>query len=118
MKLFYTFMWLIFSSLCVYASEGVNLKEDMIPTDNTLGLTGEGFSPLDQLIAFVKNSLFDLLWILWVGIFLYFWYRLITARGNADELKKVMMAFLYVVIGLAIIPLALVVVRIVSSLNF
>jgi len=48
----------------VYASEGVNLKEDMIPTDNTLGLTGEGFSPLDQLIAFVKNSLFDLLWIL------------------------------------------------------
>lgn len=73
---------------------------------------------LMTLFWFFRDFLFDILWVITVWVFLYFWFKLISAQWNPEEMKKVIVGFVYVVIGLAIIPLSLAAVRLVSSLNF
>jgi hypothetical protein len=49
---------------------------------------------------------------------IYTGFKLFSASGDEGEFKKAWIALLYVVIGLAIAPLAYVVVRIVSGVSF
>jgi len=76
------------------------------------------WNPLMTLFWFFRDFLFDILWVITVWVFLYFWFKLISAQWNPEEMKKVIVWFVYVVIWLAIIPLSLAAVRLVSSLNF
>ncbi len=50
-------------------------------------------SILTGLFAYVRDFIFDILWLVAVGVFLYFWYKLISAQGNPEELKKVLVWF-------------------------
>ena len=75
-------------------------------------------SILTGLFQYVRDFIFDILWLIAVGVFLYFWFKLISAQWNPEELKKVLVWFVYAVIGLAIIPLSWTLVRLISSLEF
>ncbi len=73
---------------------------------------------LTTLFGYVRDFIFDLVWIAAIGVFLYFGFKMISAQWNPEELKKVMIWFLYAVIWLAIIPLSWALVKLVSSLDF
>ena len=95
-------------------------KNKMLPkTETTLGLNNDWWtSGLNQVFSRITDLIFSLLIVIWIGVFLYFGYRLVMARWNPEELKKVLIWFVYAIVWLAIIPLSYAIVRIVSSLSF
>lgn len=103
-----------FSFSPTYAS----LKESMLPNSNTVWVDRDGTNALNQVFIYVKDFLFAILGLIAVGVFLYFWFKLISARGNEEEFKKALMWFVYAIVWLAIIPLAWWAVRLITSLNF
>lgn len=107
---FYFFVW-IFST---FAS---TLKDDMFPESKTQ-ITWVGKAPLEEVVFYVRDFIFDLLYLLVIAVFIFLWAKIITSRGKPDELKKALMWFVYAIIGLAVIPLSYVAVKLISSLNF
>ncbi len=62
-----------------------------------------------------------LLWvvaIIAIAMFIYIWYELATAEWKQDQFTKWMKALIYLVVWLAVIPLAYVIVKIVTWFNF
>jgi|GEM_PF-1343934 len=53
---------------------------------------------IDTLLAFVRDSIFSLLALLAIGMFIFIGARLFMARGNQEEFKKAMNMFLYTII--------------------
>jgi len=90
----------------------------MRPVSNTLGIDWEWTTPLNKVFSTITDLIFNLLWIVAVWVFIYFWARLFLARWNQEEMKKVFIWFAYVVIWLAIISLSYLVISLVASLNF
>ena len=122
-KIIYTFIWYVFFIQFSITSFAWDLKGQMLWTireqsEDWVWVSWFDTNPLDDVLKFITDSIFVLLWIIWVWVFLYFGFKLISARWNQEEMKKVLIGFVYAVVGLAIIPLALFVVRLVSSLNF
>lgn len=95
-----------------------DLKYDMLPNSNTAGIASEWTGALTEVLVYAKDFLFSILAIVSIAVFIYFWFKLVTARWNEEEFKKALMWFLYAIIWLAIIPLAWWVVKIVSTLKF
>lgn len=113
-KLFYVLL----SILSTNISFAWSIKDSMIPTTNTIWVTWDGLSPLTQVMVYFKDFLFYILWTIAVWVFLYFWFKIITAKWNEEEFKKSLMWFLYAIVWLAIIPLAWGAVKIISTLKF
>jgi hypothetical protein len=78
----------------------------------------DGTWPLDSVIVFVKNFTFSIMWIIVVWVFLYLWFKLVTSRGNPEEMKKALMWVVYVAVWLTIMSLAWGAVKLVSTLTF
>lgn len=114
MKFFYLFLGIFFPFL----SRAWSLREEMYPNNDTIGVDEEWTFALNEVFIYIKDFIFILLWVIAVGTFLYFWFRLIISRWNEEEFSKALMGFVYAIVGLSIIPLALWVVKIVSSLDF
>lgn len=55
-----------------------------------------------------------LLGIITVSVFLYIGYELFTAKGDPETFKKAWIALVYAGVGLAVMPLAYIVVKIVT----
>jgi len=72
---------------------------------------------LDNLFAYVRNSLFSLLMLIAIAVFVYIGFKLITARGNPEEFKKALNTFIYAVVGIFIVSFAFAAVRLVAGLN-
>jgi hypothetical protein len=112
----------------VFAWNPTDLRSNMNPTNGvwagnqvlsqaTGQITGDE-NVLTTLFGYVRDFIFDLVWIAAIGVFLYFGFKMISAQWNPEELKKVLIWFLYAVIWLAIIPLSWAMVKLVSSLDF
>lgn len=112
------FLIIYYFLIFVFIANATSLKDDMIPNSNNVWVSGEWTSVISEILIYIKDFLFSILWIIAVWVFLYFWFKLITARWNDEEFKKTLMWFLYAVIGLAIIPLAWSAVKIISTLKF
>jgi hypothetical protein len=112
-KLLFIFLWIILS---FYAK--ASLKDSMLPNGNTVWVDDDWTHALNQVFIYVKNFLFSILWLVAVWVFLYFWFKLITAKWNEEEFKKALMWFVYAIIWLAIIPLAWWAVKIIGTLKF
>lgn len=63
------------------------------------------------------DYLIGILAIIAVGMFIYTGYRLLMADGQEEEHKKAWVSFLYIAIGLAVVPMSYAAVRIVLGLN-
>ena len=70
------------------------------------------------LAEYIRDIIASLIGIVALGVFLYLWFKLISARWQQEEFKKVITHFIYAVIWLACVPLAWGVVKLVSSLSF
>ncbi|MGE4443685.1 MAG: hypothetical protein AB7E37_01670 [Candidatus Altimarinota bacterium] len=111
-------IFILLGYFSVYQTYALDLQRDMLPNNNTVGVDAEGTGVLNQIFIYVKNFMFAVLGLIAIGVFLYFGFKLISARGNEEEFKKALMGFVYAIIGLAIIPLAWGVVRLIVSLDF
>lgn len=117
----YLYIFIAFISLIHFNFVKAGLQSDMLPVkwNKTVVATSNTWeTPLNNVFKFIKDFLFDILWIIAVWVFLYFWFKLIAARWNPEEFKKVLMGFVYAIVWLAIIPLAWWAVKLVSSLSF
>jgi len=72
---------------------------------------------LDSLLEFVKDSIFRLMALLAIGMFIYIGWRLLMARGNAEEFKKALNSFIYAAIGIFVVAAAWAIVRFVAGIN-
>jgi len=95
-------------------------QSDIIPNTGTDALaSGEtGTNLLDAVLLYVKDSIFALMAVIAVGVFLYIGWKLVIARGNPEEFKKALTTFLYAVIGIFVVAFAWAAVRLVAGLNF
>jgi len=97
-----------------------NIKNWIIPISDTI--TGHidwnwDFEANDLLLYF-KKAIFSLFYIIAVWVFIFLWIKLAMARGNAEEFKKALMGFVYAIVGIVLVPLAYVLVSLVSWINF
>jgi multisubunit Na+/H+ antiporter MnhB subunit len=65
----------------------------------------------------VQRYIFALLGVIAVTVFLILAYRLFSAEGKEEQHKKAWNALLYAAIGLAVVPLAYVLVRIATGFD-
>ena len=79
---------------------------------------GEWLDLLDWILRYLKNSVFDLLALLVIAVFIYIWGKLVVARWKPDEFKSAMIQFIYVIIWIFVVSAAWAVVKVVSWLNF
>ncbi|MBP8016489.1 hypothetical protein KAZ01_00630 [Candidatus Gracilibacteria bacterium] len=73
---------------------------------------------LMQILKSIQNYILAFVGIITIGTFIYIGARLVMAEGKQEEFNKAMKAIIYVVLGLAIIPLSYIVIKIVTGLNF
>lgn len=115
MKKIVAILFFAFFQLQAFAS---SLKDDMLPNGNTWGIWSEGTWALTEVLIYAKDFLFSILAIVSIAVFVFYGFKLVVARWSEEEFKKALTGFLYVVIGLAIIPLAWWAVKIISTLKF
>jgi len=72
---------------------------------------------LDGILLFVRDSIFGLLALVAIAVFLYIWAKLVVARGNPEEFKKALQSFIYAVVGLFVVAFAFALVRLVAGIN-
>lgn len=93
----YIYIWLALLSdilnYKVFAAESLSseeLQEQMTPTgtENVVRATGTDEEAVDGVLGFVRDTMFDLLLLIAVWVFLYIWGKLLMARWNPEELKK------------------------------
>ena len=121
MKKYLSLFFFFTAFLQTYALEmsEEELKQAIIPNSGRAILTssesGEGL--LDYVLWFARDSIFALMAVIAIGMFLYIWARLIMARGNPEEFKKTLQSFIYAAIGIFLVAFAWAIVRLVAGLQ-
>ncbi len=100
-----------------------DFKNDIIPAWSSIAgevdtNTEWWFDLMNMIFIFVKDSIFGLLALITVGLFIYIGWKLVKADWNPEELKKAFKHLVNIVIGLFIIAASFAIVRIVAGLNF
>jgi len=103
------------SNIQVFA---IGLQDKILPSSaNTSVKTSVQVTDLEKLFTFAKDSIFALLWLVIVGVFIFIWARLVIARWNPEEFKKSLLQFVYAVVWLFVVSIAYLAVQLVSSLS-
>lgn len=122
-KIFYTIFAIIHIIIIweVSASslDSDGLKDAIIPSDgyNTLSSTQEGEWLLDYVLWYIRDSIFSLMAVIAIGMFIYIGARLVIARGNQEEFKKALKSFIYAVVGILVVAFAWAIINFVAGLN-
>ena len=74
--------------------------------------------PLTIVFEYIKDSIFWLLWLISIGVFIYIWARLVVARWNPEEFKKAIMQLIYAVLWLFLVAISWLAVRLIAWLHF
>lgn len=72
-------------------------------------------SQFDKILNFIKESIFWLLALIAIGMFLYVWFNLVKAEWNPEELKKAFMTLIHVIIWLFIVAASWAIITMISS---
>lgn len=122
-KLFLMFICFIssFYTLETFAAlDGDAIKDAIIPQPSTVTVSGESLDGqwfLDYVLDFARDSIFALMALIAIGMFLFIWWRLIIARWNPEEFKKAMLSFVYAAIGIFVVAAAWAIVRLVAGID-
>jgi len=84
------------------------LEQQMSPqnTENVIRASQWDEEAIDGTLWFIRDSMFDLLLLIAVGVFLFIWGRLLIARWNPEEFKKAMISLVHAWIGLFVVAAA------------
>lgn len=100
----------------------VGFENDIIPkvdsiAGETEGNTQNGTSIINSILNFVQESIFGLLAVISIWVFLYIGLMFVKADWNPEEMKKAFISLMHVIIGLFIVAVSWVVVKMVSGIN-
>ncbi len=113
--LFWYFIWI----LNTFAIESI--EDSIIPTNNTNTVINQeqtGKDLLFSIFEYIRESIFWLLALISITVFIFIWARLVMAKWNPEDFKKALMQFIYAIVWIAVIALSWAAVKLVSSLNF
>lgn len=124
-KHFYILVSIVAALFVTPRTSSAQVSKDMIIPDQSSSILDEnwtgaagGESLLDALLAFVRDFLFTISGVVAIGIMIFLWFRLLMARGQPEEFKKVMLWFVYTGIGVLCIAASYAAVSIVSGISF
>lgn len=96
-----------------------DLRNAIIPNSGRAVLTSaeSGENLLDYLLSFARDSMFALMAVIAIGMFLFIGGRLVVARGNPEEFKKALQSFIYAAVGIFVVAFAWAIVRLIAGLQ-
>jgi hypothetical protein len=96
-----------------------DLQEQMTPrnTEDVIRATQWNEEAIDGTLWFVRDTIFDFLLLIAVGVFLYLWGRLIIARWNPEEFKKALLWLVQAWIGLFVVAAAYAIVTFIAWID-
>lgn len=103
--------------ISIISNTFADIKSDILPWGEIIDVW-EDKEALTSLFDLVRDGILSLLALIAITVFIFLWAKLIMAQWNAEELKKVLMQFVYSVIWLAVVAMSWAAVKLVSSLNF
>jgi len=114
MKKYFYISLVFISSILSYdvnaleARTSAELQNQMSPswTENIIRASQWEEEAIDGVLGFLRDSMFDLLLLIAVWVFLFIWGRLLIARWNPEEFKKAMISLIHAWIGLFIVSAA------------
>jgi len=76
------------------------------------------YHAINLMLIYFRDTIFSLLYVLWIGAFIYIWIKLIMARGKPDEFKKAFTNLIYVIVWILLVSLSWALVRFASWIEF
>ena len=116
-------LYAIITLLWLYFYENVAArfgKDDIIPRWESIVPSGSlpsGTGFLDGLAEYAKDTIFGVLVLVVIGMFLYIGTKLIIARGQPEEFGNAMKSLVFVVVGIFVVSVAWLWVQLISSLE-
>jgi len=77
-----------------------------------------GLTTIQTFLIFIREFLFNILWIIAVGALIYVGYLFVTARGKPDEFKKAWMHVIYIIVWILLVSAAWWIVSLVAWIDF
>jgi len=110
----------IFANIVYYSSVfAATIDPDSIlPTDTTVVSWIDWGNVVVDSLLYVKDTIFNLMALIAISVFLYLWYKLIVARWNEEDFKKALLSFVYAIVGIVMASLAYALVSFVSWIQF
>lgn len=84
--------------------------------DNNLPLD-KWNTKLESFFKFLKNQIYNIVFILSIFMIVWIWVRMAIARGNPDEFKKAWMHLIYIIVWIFIVFAAWWIVNLFANLN-
>lgn len=115
-KIFYSAIIMFLWASNVWA----DYKNDIIPIaggSSAVQVTGEWTWIIWWIATYITDTLFWILTVVWIWVFLVLGARLVMARGNPEEFKKNFMWMVYGLIWIAIMTIAYAVVTFVTRIS-
>lgn len=84
----------------------------------TIGVSIESVSIQNNFIKTIIRYLLGIVAVIAITVFIYNWFELFSAEWKQEVLKKSMKSFVYAAIGLAVIPLAFIIIKITTWFSF
>ncbi len=106
------YMSLIFTKVSWDFSE-----DELDPTNKTLS-EERGYLWLETIFGFIRDTIFSLILVTCLWVFLYTWTKLIIARWNQEEFKKALVWFIYTVVWITVTSLAWAIIKFASWMEF
>ena len=112
------FIFLSFFSFMSFADD--NIKDNIIPiTESIIDTTSSDkwLSILDDFSVYIRDTIFWILMVIVIWMFIFIWAKLVVARWNQEEFKKAIQSFIYVVVWIAIVSVSWLAVRLITWIN-
>ena len=113
----------VFFSIIVYMSLTTTTAvwgfsaNDLDPENKTI-IDEQWYQWLETIFWFIRDTIFSLILVACLWVFLYTWTKLIIARWNQEEFKKALIAFVYTVVWITVTSLAWVLIKFASWMEF
>lgn len=72
----------------------------------------------NSIFIYIKDSIFGLLAVITIGLFIYIGWKLVKADWNPEEMKKAFKNLVHIIIWLFIVAVSFALVKMVAGLNF
>lgn len=115
-NIFFTIIWFFSISYNTFSGD---IEWSIIPDNwNTvINVDDDWRWIIESLFTFTKDSIFGLLALISITVFIFIWARLVMAKWSPEDFKKAILQLVYAIVWLALIAISWGAVKLVSSLN-
>ncbi len=108
----FTFFFFTTNLFADFSRQNINPEWSAVNTDTFW------YDAINLVLIYFRDTIFSLLYVLWIGAFIYIWIKLIMARWKPDEFKKAFTNLIYVIVWILLISLSWALVRFASWIEF